>query len=64
MSLWLLFLPLVVVVVLALLRLPPFTTIFLGALAGGVLAVIAAPDRVMVFAANAGAGYGFPTGSA
>jgi len=58
-SLWLL-VPLVIVVVLALLRFPPFTAIFLGALAGGVLAVIAAPDRVMAFAARAGADYGIP----
>ena len=58
-SLWLLA-PLVVVVVLALLRFPPFTAIFIGAVAGGVLAVIAAPDRVMAFAAKSGAGYGIP----
>jgi NhaC family Na+:H+ antiporter len=58
-SVWLL-VPLVVVVVLALLRFPPFTAIFLGALAGGVLAVIAAPERVMAFAAKAGTGYGIP----
>ena len=45
-----LFLPLVVVVVLALLRFPPFTAIFLGALAGGVLAVFVAPERVIRFA--------------
>jgi len=56
---WLL-VPLAVVVVLALLRFPPFTAIFLGALAGGVLAVIAAPDRVMAFAARAGAEHGIP----
>jgi NhaC family Na+:H+ antiporter len=56
---WLL-VPLVIVVVLALLRFPPFTAIFLGALAGGVLAVIAAPERVMAFAAKAGADYGIP----
>lgn len=56
---WLL-VPLVIVVVLALLRFPPFTAIFLGALAGGVLAVIAAPERVMAFAAKAGAQYGIP----
>ena len=42
-----LFLPLVVVVVLALFRFPPFTAIFLGALAGGVLAVFVAPERVI-----------------
>ena len=45
-----LFLPLVVVVVLALFRFPPFTTIFLGALAGGVVAAIVAPERVAVYA--------------
>lgn len=45
-----LFLPLVLVIGLALLKLPPFTTIFIGALAGGVLAVIMAPDRVLAFA--------------
>ena len=42
-----LFLPLAVVVVLALFRSPPFTAIFLGALAGGVLAVVVAPERVI-----------------
>ena len=52
-----LFLPLVVVVVLALFRFPPFTTIFMGALAGGVMAVIVAPERV---AAYAGARDGVP----
>ena len=45
-----LFLPLVVVAGSALLRTPPFTAIFLGALAGGVLAVFVAPERVMAFA--------------
>ena len=45
-----LFLPLVLVVALALFRLPPFTTIFLGAIAGGVLAAIVAPERVLKFA--------------
>lgn len=49
-----LFLPLVVVVVLAVIKVPPFTTIFLGALAGGLLAVIVAPDRVVTFAAGEG----------
>ena len=44
------FLPLVLVLALALLRWPPFVTIFLGALAGGLLAVLAAPDRVTAFA--------------
>lgn len=45
-----LFLPLVVVVVMALLKIPPFTTIFTGALLGGLLAVIVAPERVLAFA--------------
>jgi NhaC family Na+:H+ antiporter len=46
----LLFLPLAVVVVLAAFKFPPFTAIFLGALAGGLLAVIMAPARVIAFA--------------
>jgi len=46
------FLPLVVVIVLAALRFPPFTTIMMGALAGAVLAVATAPDRVIAFAAD------------
>ena len=45
-----LFLPLVAVIVLALFRFPPFTAIFLGAIAGGVLAVFMAPERVLKFA--------------
>jgi len=45
-----LFAPLVVVVGLAAIRVPPFTTIFCGALAGGVVAVIFSPDRVAAFA--------------
>ncbi|WP_297971626.1 Na+/H+ antiporter NhaC family protein, partial [uncultured Amaricoccus sp.] len=44
------FLPLVLVLALALLRWPPFVTIFIGALAGGLLAVVAAPERVVAFA--------------
>jgi NhaC family Na+:H+ antiporter len=48
------FLPLVVVVVLAALRFPPFTTIMMGALAGAVLAVVASPERVVAFAADPG----------
>ena len=36
--------------VLALLRFPPFTATFLGAIAGGVLAVFVAPDRGIKFA--------------
>jgi NhaC family Na+:H+ antiporter len=45
------FLPLVVVIVLAALRFPPFTTIMTGALAGALLAVVDAPGRVIAFAA-------------
>ncbi len=45
-----LFLPLALVVTLALLRVRPFTTIFLGALAGGLMAIIVAPERVQAFA--------------
>jgi NhaC family Na+:H+ antiporter len=45
-----LFLPLAVVVVLAIWRFPPFTTIILGALAGGLMAIIVAPERVAAFA--------------
>jgi NhaC family Na+:H+ antiporter len=42
-----LFVPLVVVVSLALLKFPPFTAIFIGAVVGGVLAAIVAPERVI-----------------
>lgn len=45
-----LFLPLVFVVIMALLKVPPFTTIFTGALLGGLVAVIVAPERVLAFA--------------
>ena len=45
-----LFLPLLFVMALALLKVRPFTTIFLGALAGGLMAAIVAPDRVAAFA--------------
>jgi NhaC family Na+:H+ antiporter len=48
-SLWL-FAPLVLVIVLAVFKMPPFTAIFLGALAGGLLAVCVAPERVIAFA--------------
>lgn len=48
-SLWH-FLPLVVVLTLALLKFPPFTAIMLGALTAAVLAVIVAPERVLDFA--------------
>lgn len=45
------FLPLLVVVTLAIMKLPPFTTIMIGALSGTLLAVVMAPDRVIAFAA-------------
>jgi NhaC family Na+:H+ antiporter len=45
-----LFLPLVLVVGLAVLKVPAFTAIFFGSVAGGVLAVIMAPGRVIAFA--------------
>lgn len=45
-----LFLPLIVVAGLAAFKAPPFTAIFVGALAGGVLAVFVAPERVLAFA--------------
>jgi NhaC family Na+:H+ antiporter len=45
-----LFLPLAVVVGLAVWKFPPFTTIIMGALVGGVMAVIVAPERVAAFA--------------
>jgi NhaC family Na+:H+ antiporter len=45
-----LFLPLLVVVGLAFCKLPPFATIFIGAIAGGVLATVVAPSRVLAFA--------------
>ncbi|KAB7649110.1 Na+/H+ antiporter NhaC family protein [Polymorphobacter fuscus] len=55
-----LFLPLLVVIILALYKFPPFTTIFLGAIAGGIMAMVIAPERVIAFAgAN-----GLPTGLA
>jgi NhaC family Na+:H+ antiporter len=43
------FLPLAVVIVLAVLKVPPFSAIFIGALVGGGLAVVLAPDRVVAF---------------
>lgn len=51
----LLLLPLIVVVILALVKLPPFTTIFIGALVAAVLAAFTAPDRVIAFAGDNGA---------
>ena len=48
-SLWL-FLPLLVVVVMAIFRCAPFTTIFIGALVGGLVAVVLSPARVIAYA--------------
>jgi NhaC family Na+:H+ antiporter len=45
-----LFIPLGVVIVMAFYKYPPFTTIFMGALAGGIMAVVIAPERVIAFA--------------
>ena len=45
-----LFLPLLLVIGLALLKYPPFTTIFIGAIAGGLLAAFVAPERVIAYA--------------
>ena len=45
-----LFLPLALVIAMALLKYPPFTTIFIGAVAGGILAIFVAPDRVIAYA--------------
>jgi NhaC family Na+:H+ antiporter len=50
-SLWS-FLPLVFVLALAMLRVSPFITIFLGALIGGVFAVIMNPQAVVALAAD------------
>ena len=48
------FLPLVLVIGLALLKVPPFTAIFIGALTGGILATFVAPDRVVAYAGGDG----------
>ncbi|MCA0869880.1 Na+/H+ antiporter NhaC [Seohaeicola saemankumensis] len=53
------FLPLVLVLVMAVMRAPPFTTIFCGALFGGVLAVIITPEAVVALAADPELPYGF-----
>ena len=46
------FLPLLIVLVLSLLRVPPFLAIFIGALSGAILAVLQNPDAVVAFAAS------------
>jgi len=46
------FLPLIVVLALAILRYPPFVTIFIGALAGALLAIVSEPELVIAFAAD------------
>jgi Na+:H+ antiporter, NhaC family len=52
-SLWA-FVPLVIVLGLSVARFPPFVTIFIGALAGGVMALFLDPSRVIAFAADPG----------
>lgn len=47
-----LFLPLGMVALMAVLKVPPFTTIFVGALAGGVLAGIYGTERVLALAGS------------
>jgi len=46
---WYLLLPVVVVLVLAVKKMPPFPTILIGALTGGLFAVIFQPDQVLQF---------------
>ncbi|KZM50377.1 Na+/H+ antiporter NhaC family protein [Labrenzia sp. OB1] len=46
------FLPLGLVLVLAVLRYPPFVTIFLGALFGGIIAIIVSPENVVSLAGD------------
>ncbi len=50
-SLWA-FIPLLIVLGLSVVKFPPFVTIFVGALSGGVLAVIQESARVVAFAAT------------
>jgi Na+:H+ antiporter, NhaC family len=50
-SLWA-FVPLLIVLGLSVARFPPFVTIFIGALTGGVVAVLLDPARVIAFAAD------------
>ena len=53
------FVPLVLVIVMALTRWPAFTTIFVGALAGGLLGVVTQPERVLSFASSPDLAPGF-----
>lgn len=46
---WWLLVPVLVVLVLAVIKVKPFPTILLGALAGGIFAVIFQPDQIMQF---------------
>jgi NhaC family Na+:H+ antiporter len=52
------FLPLLVVLVLSVLRFPPFIAIFIGALAGALVAVLHDPGAVVAFAATPHLPYG------
>jgi NhaC family Na+:H+ antiporter len=49
-----LLLPLAIVAGLAVIQMPPFTALFVGAIAGGVLAPFVAPERVIAFATAGG----------
>ena len=51
------FLPLLIVLVLSVLRFPPFIAIFIGALAGAVSGILLAPEAVVAFAAAPGLPY-------
>jgi len=46
---WVMLLPVLVVLILAARKMPPFPTIIIGALVGGVFAVIFQPDHVLAF---------------
>jgi NhaC family Na+:H+ antiporter len=50
------FMPLLVVLGLSIARFPPFVTIFIGALGGGLVAIFLDPARVIAFAADPGLG--------
>lgn len=52
-SLWA-FVPLLIVLGLSIAKFPPFVTIFIGAVVGGLMAVLLDPSRVIAFAADPG----------
>ncbi len=47
---WVMLIPLALVMVLAIAKMPPFPTIIIGALAGGVIAVLFQPEQVLLLA--------------